>query len=92
MILNKIVVATPRTIASNAARSREFPIPAKVIIIGLIVWNCLPPTIIGAATADNPLKKIMIVKANNVGVNVGKTIFLNTVNGFAPILRAASIV
>ena len=92
MIVNKIVVAIPKTIASNAAKSREFPIPANVIIIGLMVWNCFPPTIIGAATADNPLRKIIIVNANKVGVKVGKTTFLNTVKGFAPILRAASIV
>ena len=57
-----------------------------------MVWNCFPPTIIGAATADNPLRKIIIVNANKVGVKVGKTTFLNTVKGFAPILRAASIV
>ena len=85
-------MAIPKIIARKAAKSREFPIPANVMIIGLIVWNSFPPTIIGAATADNPLRKTIIVRANKVGIRVGNTTFLNTVNGFAPILRAASIV
>jgi len=38
------------------------------MIIGLIVWNSFPPTIIGAATADNPLRKTIIVRANKVGI------------------------
>ena len=92
MIVSKIVVAIPKIIASRAAKSREFPIPANVIIIGFIVWNPLPPTIMGAATADKPLRKTIIVSANRVGIKVGNTTFRKTVNGFAPIFRAASIV
>ena len=92
MMVNKIIVANPNNIAKNAAKSFEVCDLANVIIIGLIVWKSVPPTINGAETAANPVKNVKIVNAKIVGNNVGNTILNNTLAGLAPIFLAASIV
>ena len=42
--------------------------------------------------AHRPVIKVMTVSENIVGTSVGKTTFHSTLNGFAPMLRAASTV
>ena len=42
--------------------------------------------------AHRPVMKVMTVRENMVGISVGKTTVKRTLNGFAPMFRAASTV
>ena len=92
MINSSTMVIRPRIMARTAARSRDPGDWAKLTIMGLMVWNLLPPIIKGADSAQIPVRKVMIVSANSVGFSVGSTTLKRIRLSEAPMFLAASIV
>ena len=79
---------------SNAARacgkaSSALEDPARRTISGLMESY---PNSVGADIAQRPVMNVITVSEKSVGISVGKTTFQSTLNGLAPILRAASTV
>jgi len=73
MMNSSSIVAKPSTRESSAARSLDETVSANVLIIGLIVWNSVPPTSIGALMADRPVMNVRMVTANRLGSSTGST-------------------
>ena len=71
----------------NASSALEEP--ARRTISGLMESY---PSSVGADIAQRPVINVITVREKSVGISVGKTTFHSTLNGLAPILRAASTV